>query len=115
MMPLPPRSQPTTQPMYVNRKHSFTGFVPCTFSTDYLVICGRASARSIDPASAALGRSLDSSTHIIAQILRSHNTSQRLRDEGYFDLRKETFAVLLLLTLLSSRAPIILASVVFRS
>lgn len=26
------RSQPTTQPIIVNRKRSYTGFVPCTYS-----------------------------------------------------------------------------------
>jgi hypothetical protein len=39
------------------------------FSTDYLVICGRASARSMDPASATLESRLDSSKDIIPQIL----------------------------------------------
>jgi hypothetical protein len=38
-------------------------------STDYLVICGRASARSRDPASATLESLLDSSKHIITQLL----------------------------------------------
>src|SRR5437868_4330751 len=33
------------------------------FSTDYLVICGRASARSIDPACATLESPLDSSNY----------------------------------------------------
>jgi hypothetical protein len=39
------------------------------FSTDYLVICGRASARSLDAASAPSDSPLDSSKHIIAQLL----------------------------------------------
>ena len=41
----------------------------CMCSTDYLVICGRASARSMDSASATLESPLDSSKHIIAQLL----------------------------------------------
>jgi len=40
------------------------------FSTDYLVICGRASAHSLDAAGATLESLLDSSKHIIAQLLR---------------------------------------------
>ena len=42
---------------------------PSMCSTDYLVICGRASARSMYPASATLESPLDSSKHIIAQLL----------------------------------------------
>jgi hypothetical protein len=38
-------------------------------STDYLVICGRASAHPLDSASATLESPLDSSKHIIAQLL----------------------------------------------
>jgi hypothetical protein len=45
------------------------GFVPCMCSTDYLVICGRAPARSKDAASATLESPFDSSKHIIAQLL----------------------------------------------
>ncbi len=39
------------------------------YSTDYLVICGRASARSMHAAGATLEGSFDSSNHIIAQLL----------------------------------------------
>jgi len=39
------------------------------FSTDYLVICGRAFARSMESASATSERPLDGSKHIIAQFL----------------------------------------------
>jgi len=39
------------------------------FSTDYLVICGRVSARLMDSASATLESPLDSNNHIIAQVL----------------------------------------------
>ena len=42
---------------------------PSMFSTDYLVICGRAFARSMYAASATLESPLDSSKHIIAQLL----------------------------------------------
>jgi len=38
-------------------------------STDYLVICGRAFARPMDAAGATLESPLDSSKHIIAQLL----------------------------------------------
>ena len=38
-------------------------------STDYLVICGRASARPMDAACPTLENPLDSSKHIIAQLL----------------------------------------------
>jgi hypothetical protein len=38
-------------------------------STDYLVICGRASARPMDPASASMESPLDSRKDIIAQLL----------------------------------------------
>ena len=38
-------------------------------SKDYLVICGRAFARSMESASATLESPLDSSKHIIAQLL----------------------------------------------
>ena len=44
-------------------------FEPCTFSTDYLVICGRALARSMESRGATLERPLDSSKHIMAQLL----------------------------------------------
>jgi len=40
------------------------------FSTDYLVIYGRASARPMDAACATLESLLDSSKYIIAQLLR---------------------------------------------
>jgi hypothetical protein len=48
-------------------------------STDYLVICGRAFARPIDPACATLESPLDSSKNIIAQPLRP---VQRIHDAG---------------------------------
>ena len=41
----------------------------CMYSTDYLVICGRASARPMDAACPTLESPLDSSKHIIAQLL----------------------------------------------
>ena len=37
-----------------NPSSSYTGFGPCICSTDYLVICGRASAHPMDAASATL-------------------------------------------------------------
>jgi hypothetical protein len=52
------------QPMQTARataKRVCTDFEPCTFSTDYLAICG--------PAGATLERRLDSSKHIMAQLL----------------------------------------------
>jgi hypothetical protein len=52
----------------------------CTFSTDYLVICGRASARSMGAACATLESPLDSSKHIIAQVLRP---TQRFLIQGF--------------------------------
>jgi len=48
---------------------------PSMFSTDYLVICGRASACSIDLACATLESPLDSSEHIIAQVSALRNAS----------------------------------------
>lgn len=57
------------QPMTARQNHSFMVFVQYTCSTDYLVICGRAFARSVDSASATLESPLDSSKHIIAQLL----------------------------------------------
>jgi hypothetical protein len=57
----------TTQPRRVSGRCTDSG--PSTFLTDYLVICGRASARSMDSASATLESPLDSSKHIIAQLL----------------------------------------------
>ena len=45
------------------------GFRGGMCSTDYLVICGRAFARSMQSASATLESPLDSSKHIIAQLL----------------------------------------------
>jgi hypothetical protein len=41
----------------------------CMFSTDYLVICGGASARSMGAAGATLESLIDSSKHIITQLL----------------------------------------------
>src|SRR5438309_6558373 len=45
------------------------GFRTVLSSTNYLVICGRASARPIQAASATLESPFDSSKHIIAQLL----------------------------------------------
>src|SRR5258708_37380374 len=63
-----PMSRAKTQPRRVSGRCTYSG--PSTFLTDYLVICGRASARSMDPASDTLKSPLDSSKHIIAQLLR---------------------------------------------
>ena len=49
-------------------------------STDYLLICGRASAHSMESASATLDSPLDSSKHIIAQVLRP---AQRFLMQGF--------------------------------
>src|SRR5271165_3796262 len=71
-----PTSRVKTQQRRVNGRCTDSG--PSMFSTDYLVICGRASACSIDPAGATLEAPLDSSRHIIAQLLCS---VQRCRQE----------------------------------
>lgn len=55
-------------PMAMRARPRASGSRSSTSSKDYLVICGRACARSIDPARATLERSLDSSKHIIAQL-----------------------------------------------
>jgi hypothetical protein len=55
------------QRMNASQDGSSSAFAPCTCSTDYLVICGRASARPMDAARATL-EALDSSKHIIAQL-----------------------------------------------
>jgi hypothetical protein len=53
------------------------------FSTDYLVICGRASARSMESASATSERPLDGSKHIIAQFLCPVQCSLMARGSNY--------------------------------
>jgi hypothetical protein len=53
----------------MNQSRNCSAFAPCMCSTDYLVICGRAFARPMDAASATLESPLDSSKHIIAQLL----------------------------------------------
>jgi hypothetical protein len=62
-----PTSRVKTQPRRVSGHRTDSG--PSTFLTDYLVICGRASARPICPACAALESPLHSSKHIIAELL----------------------------------------------
>jgi hypothetical protein len=51
------------------RRHSSRSTSHHSSSTDYLVICRQASARSMQSASATLETPLDSSKHIIAQLL----------------------------------------------
>jgi hypothetical protein len=62
-----PTSRVKTQQRRVNGRCTDSG--PSTFSTDYLVICGRASARSLDAENATLESPLDSAKRIIAQLL----------------------------------------------
>lgn len=56
---------------------------PSMFSTDYLVICGRASVHSMDPASATLESPLDSSKYIIAQLVCPAQCSPSCRGSSY--------------------------------
>ena len=62
-----PTSRVKTQQRRVSGRCTDSG--PSMFSTDYLVICGRASARSMESRERHFGSPLDSSKHIIAQLL----------------------------------------------
>jgi hypothetical protein len=57
----------TTQPRRASGRCTDSG--PFTLSKDYLVICGRAFARSMDSPSATPESPLDSSNYIIAKLL----------------------------------------------
>jgi hypothetical protein len=52
------------------------------FLKDYLMICGRAFVRSMESATASLESPLDSSKHIIAQVLCP---AQRFLMQGFQD------------------------------
>jgi hypothetical protein len=67
------------QPTLAKQSNDSSASAPFTCSTDYLVICGRAFARPIDPACATLESPLDGSKNIIAQLLRP---VQRIHDGG---------------------------------
>jgi hypothetical protein len=70
-------SRVKTQQLRVSARCTDSG--PSTFLKDYLVICGRASACPMESASATLEYNLDSSNHIITQILCP---VQRIPDAG---------------------------------
>jgi len=92
------RSRATTQPRRVSGRCTDSG--PSMFSTDYLVICGRASACSMDSACATLEAPLDSSSHHRSTALLCATLSPRTA-AGASDVEscKKSFASMRLRTL----------------